>query len=42
MGHSEINITLDIYTNIDIKQNKKEILEKIKALYNNYYIELKN
>lgn len=42
MGHSDVTITLDIYTNIDIKQNKKEILEKIKALYNNYYIELKN
>lgn len=40
MGHSDITITLDVYTNIDTRQDKKEILEKIKKLYNKYYIEL--
>ena len=42
MGHSEINITLDIYTNIVVFEDKDKIVKKIKELYNAYYIELEN
>ncbi len=42
MGHSEIGITMDIYTNIVVYEDKTKILEKIKKLYNDYYIELQN
>ena len=42
MGHSEINITLDVYTNIEIAQNKNEIIDKIKQVYNKYYIQLQS
>lgn len=42
LGHTDVNMTLNVYTNIDISHNKTEIIEKIKKLYNNYYIELKS
>lgn len=42
MGHSEINITLNIYTNIEIEQNKNKIVNKIKEVYNKYYIQLES
>lgn len=42
MVHSEIGITLNIYTNIEIEQNKNKIIEKIKDVYNNYYIQLQD
>ena len=42
MGHSEISITLNIYTNIEIEQNKNKIIEKIKEVYNGYYIQLQS
>lgn len=42
LGHSSIDITLDIYTNINITDNKTLIKEKIKQLYNMYYISLKD
>lgn len=42
MGHSEINITLDIYTNIVAFEDKDKIVKKIKELYNAYYIEFEN
>lgn len=42
MGHSEINITLDIYTNIELTQDKTKMVEKIKEVYNDYYIQLKS
>lgn len=38
LGHSTINMTLDIYTNIDRTLKK----EKIKEIYNNYYYVIKN
>lgn len=41
MGHSEIGTTMNIYTNIVSYDDKNIILEKIKLLYNDYYIELK-
>lgn len=42
MGHAEIGITMDIYTNIVAYEDKSKIVEKIKKLYNKYYIELEN
>lgn len=42
MGHSEIGTTMNIYTNIVSCDDKSIILEKIKQLYNRYYIELQN
>ena len=42
MGHYDISVTMNIYTNIKICEDKIKISEKIKALYNDYYIELKN
>lgn len=42
MGHYDISVTMNIYTNIKICEDKNKISDKIKALYNDYYIELKN
>lgn len=37
LGHSSINMTMDIYTNLDPKINAQEEKEEIKKLYNNLY-----
>lgn len=40
MGHAEIGITMNTYTNIVPYEDNARIAEKIKKLYNKYYIEL--
>lgn len=42
LGHADIGVTMDVYTNIVICDDKNKIIEKIKKLYNDYYIELKS
>lgn len=37
LGHSSIKITMDIYTNIDPRIDRKKEKEEIKKLYNNLY-----